>query len=145
MADLTLRTVKGSELTFQEIDTNFTSLDSDIQVLKSNSSNSGSAITSTTDLPEGTNLYYTDDRADIRATLRINDATTDNIDEGSTNLYYTQARFDSDVTSNIDSDYIQSRQAFSAFDSDEVTSIIDSDYIEAHLDGIDASDGGNDF
>ena len=49
---------------------------------------------STSDLSEGTNLYYTDARADTRATLRINDATTDNIDEGSSNLYYTQARFD---------------------------------------------------
>ena len=46
----------------------------------------------TGDLAEGTNLYYTDARADARATLRINASTTDNIDEGSTNLYYTDAR-----------------------------------------------------
>ena len=91
MADLTLRTVKGSELTFVEIDRNFTSLDSDIKNV------SGSHWDS------------------------------------------------ADTTLLVDSDYIQSRQAFSAFDSGEVTSIIDSDYIEAHLDGIDASDGGNDF
>ena len=91
MADLTLRTEKGSELTFGEIDRNFTSLDSDIR--------------------------------------GISDAHWDS----------------GDTTSLVDSDYIQSRQAFSSFDSDEVTSIIDSDYIEAHLDGIDASDGGNDF
>ena len=91
MADLTLRTVKGSELTFGEIDRNFTSLDSDIK--------------------------------------------------GVSGGHWDSA----DTTLLVDSDYIQSRQAFSAFDSDEVTSIIDSDYIEAHLDGIDASDGGNDF
>ena len=48
----------------------------------------------TTNLSEGTNLYYTDARADARATLRINAATTDNITEGSTNLYYTDARVD---------------------------------------------------
>ena len=37
----------------------------------------------TDDITEGpTNLYYTDARADARATLRINAATTDNIREG---------------------------------------------------------------
>ena len=46
----------------------------------------------TSDLAEGTNLYYTDARADARATLRINASTTDNIDEGSSNLYFTNAR-----------------------------------------------------
>ena len=91
MADLTLRTEKGSELTFGEIDRNFTSLDSDIKGIAAG-------------------------HWDSADTMLV-----------------------------VDSDYIQSRQAFSAFDSDEVTSIIDSDYIEAHLDGIDASDGGNDF
>lgn len=91
MADLTLRTVKGSELTFGEIDRNFTSLDSDIKGIAAG-------------------------HWDSADTMLV-----------------------------VDSDYVQSRQAFSAFDSGEVTSIIDSDYIEAHLDGIDASDGGNDF
>ena len=91
MADLTLRTVKGSELTFGEIDRNFTSLDSDIKGIAGG-------------------------HWDSADTMLV-----------------------------VDSDYVQSRQAFSAFDSDEVTSIIDSDYIEAHLGGIDASDGGNDF
>ena len=52
----------------------------------------------TGDLAEGSNLYYTDARADARATLRINAATTDNIDEGSTNLYYTDARVDARIT-----------------------------------------------
>jgi len=54
---------------------------------------SSGAIADTDSLAEGsTNLYYTDARADVRATLRINAATTDNISEGSTNLYYTDAR-----------------------------------------------------
>ena len=47
---------------------------------------------STSDLSEGSNLYYTDARADARATLRINASTTNNIDEGSNNLYFTDAR-----------------------------------------------------
>ena len=50
-------------------------------------------------VPEGsTNLYYTDARADTRATLRINAATTDNISEGTGNLYYTDARVESYLT-----------------------------------------------
>ena len=54
---------------------------------------SGGSLANTDALAEGsTNLYYTDARADVRATLRINAATTDNISEGSTNLYHTDAR-----------------------------------------------------
>ena len=44
----------------------------------------------TTDLAEGTNLYYTDGRFDTRLATK---STTD-VSEG-TNLYYTQSRFDS--------------------------------------------------
>ena len=45
---------------------------------------------STTDLAEGTNLYYTQGRFDTAFTAK----DTDNLSEGSTNLYYTNARFD---------------------------------------------------
>ena len=55
----------------------------------------------TTNLSEGSNLYYTDARADARATLRINAATTDNISEGTGNLYYTDARVDARILNNI--------------------------------------------
>ena len=48
---------------------------------------------STTDLAEGTNLYYTDARADAR----IAAADTDDLSEGSSNLYYTNARADARV------------------------------------------------
>jgi len=44
----------------------------------------------TTDLTEGTNLYYTDARFDSRLATK----STDDVSEGS-NLYYTQGRFDS--------------------------------------------------
>jgi hypothetical protein len=43
----------------------------------------------TTDVSEGSNLYYTDARFDTRLGIK----TTDNMTEGS-NLYYTDARFD---------------------------------------------------
>jgi len=48
---------------------------------------------STTDLSEGTNLYYTQARFDSA----LGDKTTTNVAEG-TNLYYTQARFDTAFT-----------------------------------------------
>ena len=47
---------------------------------------------STTNLPEGTNLYYTNARADGR----IAAATTDDLSEGVTNKYYLASRHDSD-------------------------------------------------
>ena len=46
------------------------------------------ATKSTTNLAEGTNLYYTDARADAR----IAAANTDDLSEGSSNLYFTNAR-----------------------------------------------------
>ena len=49
---------------------------------------SGDATTS--DLPEGANLYYTDARFDTRLATK----TTDNLIEGPTNFYWTQGRFD---------------------------------------------------
>ena len=42
----------------------------------------------TTNLTEGSNLYYTDGRFDTRLAAK----TTDNLTEGSSNLYYTDAR-----------------------------------------------------
>ena len=47
----------------------------------------------TTAVAEGTNLYYTDARADARITA----ADTDALSEGSTNLYYTDARADARI------------------------------------------------
>ena len=49
---------------------------------------------STSNLPEGTNKYYTDARADSAAGTRIANTTTDSIAEGSTNLYLTNERID---------------------------------------------------
>jgi len=56
------------------------------------------AAKSTTNLSEGTNLYYTDARADAR----IAAADTDSLSEGSTNLYYTDARADARAQLKID-------------------------------------------
>ena len=48
----------------------------------------------TSDLAEGTNLYYTQGRFDTAFTAK----DTDDLTEGSTNLYYTQGRFDTAFT-----------------------------------------------
>ncbi len=59
---------------------------------------------STTEVPEGTNQYYTDARADARvdlqtgANLDLSFADTDELAEGPTNLYFTTARIDSHLT-----------------------------------------------
>jgi len=53
------------------------------------------ATKSTTDLTEGTNLYYTDTRVDTRFATK----DTDDLVEGSTNLYYTDARVDARIAS----------------------------------------------
>jgi len=47
---------------------------------------------STSDLSEGTNLYYTTERADSAFDASFAAASTDSLSEGSTNLYYTDAR-----------------------------------------------------
>ena len=49
---------------------------------------SGAVSLVTTDITEGTNLYYTTTRFDDRLATK----TTDNLSEGTTNLYYTDAR-----------------------------------------------------
>ena len=51
---------------------------------------------STTDLSEGSNLYYTD----VRFDSALGTKTTANLTEGS-NLYYTTARHDSDFTTSL--------------------------------------------
>ena len=69
----------------------------------------------TTDLTEGTNLYYTDARVDARiilqtgANLSLANKTTDDLAEGSTNLYYTDARVETYLESNATADRIQLR------------------------------------
>lgn len=49
---------------------------------------------STTDLTEGTNLYYTNTRFDTRLATK----TTDNLTEGSTNQYFTNTRARASIT-----------------------------------------------
>jgi hypothetical protein len=54
----------------------------------------GAVTLSTTNIAEGTNLYYTDSRANTAFDARLAAKTTSNVAEG-TNLYYTNARANS--------------------------------------------------
>jgi hypothetical protein len=60
----------------------------------------------------------------------LNTISTTNLNEGS-NLYYTRNRSESDVFDIVDSAYIQQRQTtYDVLDSDDVRFIIDSAYVE---------------
>ena len=59
------------------------------------------ATKSTDDLTEGTNLYYTTTRANADFDTRLATKTTDDLTEG-TNLYYTDARVSSFLNGNLD-------------------------------------------
>jgi len=52
----------------------------------------GAISLSTTNITEGTNLYYTTARANSAIDTRLATKNTDNLAEGSSNLYFTQAR-----------------------------------------------------
>ena len=115
---LTNKTIDGSSNTISNIAN--VSLVNDSVTINSNSLSLGGSLTlDTDDIGEGTNQYFTDNRAkdaagyllenatqsnititydEVNHTLSVtaengvDDATTDDLDEGSTNLYFTDAR-----------------------------------------------------
>ena len=103
---ITKRLVKGSALSHTELDGNFTDYETfkalfdsttftgpnDGKLLFWNNSTSKVEVktATTSEVTEGTNLYYTDTRFDTRLGAK----TTDNLSEGSTNLYFTNSRAD---------------------------------------------------
>jgi hypothetical protein len=97
------------------------------------------ATKSTTNLTEGTNLYYTDARADARvnlqtgANLDLSSKSTTNLTEG-TNLYYTDARVDSRITANwlVDEDNMASDSATKIPSQQSVKAYVDSQVATAN-------------
>ena len=83
----------------------------------------------TADLSEGTNLYFTNARADARADARIAAADTDDLSEGSTNLYYTDDRVFT-KTSNIIK--AGSRMSISADPATQEITFIATDQFPSH-------------
>lgn len=96
---IVLRNSKSVPLTFEELDGNFTDLNSRITTIESTNVTavnglSGNITIVTDNINEGsTNLYYTDARFDNRLTSK----TTDNLTQGSTNLYYADSLVDTRI------------------------------------------------
>ena len=81
---------------------------------------------STTDLTEGTNLYYTQARADARVDAGFLAKSTTNLSEG-TNLYYTDARADARVQNAIvDSDTMTGATATNIPSAESIKAYVDS-------------------
>ena len=80
---------------------------------------------STTDLTEGTNLYYTNARADAR----IAAADTDDLSEGTTNLYYTNARADARISAASITDLSDADQTVRTTDNVTFGNITTTGYI----------------
>ena len=101
---ITLRSNKSIPLTFEELDANFTDLDTRVTTISNTNvtavnSKSGNITLTTTDITEGTNLYYTTARFDSA----LSGKTTDNLTEGSTNKYYSDSLVDTRLgTKSID-------------------------------------------
>lgn len=65
----------------------------------------GDVVLTTTEITEGSNLYYTTARANDDFDTRLTTKTTDNLTEGA-NLYYTDARANSAIDNRVDTAFI---------------------------------------
>lgn len=84
------------------------------------------ATKSTTNVSEGTNLFYTDARADARVDAGFSAKSTTNLSEG-TNLYYTNARADARISNNIiDEDNMATDSATRAPSQQSVKAYVDA-------------------
>ena len=113
---ITKRLVKGSALTHTELDGNFTdyetfkalfdtttlTLGNNGKLLFWNNSTSNVEVktATTSEVTEGTNLYYTDARADARVTAGFASKSTADLSEGA-NLYYTTTRANTDIDARV--------------------------------------------
>ena len=148
---ITLRNTKGSALTYEELDGNFTDLngrvldsdgiralvDSDYVAARMtahyNGFDSDFGTKSTTNLSEGTNLYYTTSRHDSDFAVKLDSSTTDNLSEGTTNLYYTTTRADSDFGTKSTSDLTEGNNLYytTARHDSDTQALVDSNYVQA--------------
>ena len=96
---ITLRNTKSTPLTFEELDGNFTDLNSRLNTIETTNVTavnglSGNITIVTDNINEGsTNLYYTHTRFDTRLATK----TTDDLTQGSTNLYYSDSLVDTRI------------------------------------------------
>ncbi len=86
----------------------------------------GANQVSTADIPENTNLYYTDARADARVNAGFSAKDTGDLSEGS-NLYYTDARADARITNALkDEDNMASDSATHVPSQQSVKAYVDA-------------------
>ena len=113
---ITKRLVKGSALTQAELDGNFTdyetfkalfdtttlTLGNNGKLLFWNNSTSNVEVktATTSEVTEGTNLYYTDARADARVTAGFSSKSTSDLSEG-TNEYFTTTRANTAIDARV--------------------------------------------
>ena len=95
---IVLRSNKAIPLTFDELDGNFTDINSRLTTIETTNVSavnglSGNVTLTTAQITENTNLYYTDARFDTRLTAK----TTDDLSEGSTNLYFSNSLVDTRI------------------------------------------------
>jgi len=92
--------------------------------------------TSTADIAENTNLYYTDARADARVDAGFSAKDTDNLSEGSSNLYYTDARADARISNAlIDEDNLASNSATKLPSQQSVKAYVDAQTTDETAEG----------
>jgi hypothetical protein len=86
----------------------------------------GANQVSTADVPEATNLYYTEARADARVDAGFTAKSTTNLSEG-TNLYFTNSRADARITAAlIDEDNMATNSATRLPSQQSVKAYVDS-------------------
>ena len=93
--------------------------------------------TSTTDVAEGNNLYYTNARVDAYINASVD---TDDVSEGSTNLYYTNARVDAYVNASMDTDDLSEGSTNLYYSNARVDA-----YVNASITTTDISEGDNEY
>ena len=94
----------------------------------------GIVTLTSTDIAEGSNLYYTNARFDTRLALK----TTSNLAEG-TNLYYTTSRANAAIDARVTKDYVE------ALGIETVTSLLDLNITDGTSGQVLTTDGAGNF
>ena len=87
---------------------------------------------STTNLSEGSNLYYTKARHDSAFDVRLALKSTDDLTEGASNFYYTSALFDADFALKS-TDSLSEGPTNLYYTDARVTALVDSAYVQERV------------
>jgi hypothetical protein len=111
--------------------TNATPALNDGNIFIGDSNNVSTTITlNTTNVPEGTNLYYTDTRFDTRLATK----TTNDLSEGPSNLYHTSTRVNSLIDTRVTKSFVDALNVDAdTLDGLNSTQFLRSDVDDTHL------------